>query len=60
MAVKKIEAAETVQMVVLRDYWDASETRVNAGTLIAVDIEAAMAGLEAGSMRRAVASDFEA
>lgn len=51
-------ADKTVNMVVLRDYWDATSTRVRAGTVIAMDVGAAMDGLEAGSLRRAVEADF--
>ncbi len=49
-------------MVVLRDFWqrgDGSENdRVRAGTKMEVSVGAAMAGLEAGSMRRAADNDW--
>ncbi len=52
---------KTVTMVVLRDFWqrgDGSEDdRVRAGTKMEVSVGAAMAGLEAGSMRRATDND---
>ena len=48
--------AETVRMIVMRDYWtkaDEDGGRVHAGSVVEVSIEAAMAGLENGSLARA-------
>ena len=47
---------ETIRMVVMRDYWtkaDEDGGRVAAGAIVEVSIEAAMAGLENGSLARA-------
>lgn len=48
--------AETVRMVVMRDYWtkaDEDGGRVTAGSIVEVSFDAAMAGLENGSLARA-------
>ena len=57
---KAVEPA-TVTMIVLRDFWQTGDLsdgdRVRAGTKVEVSIDAAMAGLESGAMRRATEAD---
>ena len=52
---------DTVSMIVLRDFWqtgDGSEgDRIRAGKKVEVSVDATMAGLEAGAMRRATEAD---
>ena len=47
---------KTIKCVVLRDYWDATETRVPAGTEVDVPVDAAMDGVESGSLARVKAA----
>lgn len=51
----------TVTMVILRDYWQTGDLsdgdRVKAGTKVDVSVDAAMAGIESGAMRRATEAD---
>ena len=45
-------AEKMVDCVVLRDYWDADDNRVTAGTVISLEIEQAMDGVESGALSR--------
>lgn len=44
---------QTVQVEIVRDFWDAEGNRREAGTLIEVPVEAALEGIESGALRRA-------
>jgi hypothetical protein len=51
------EAAQTIKVMVLRDFWkepnaDGTENRVRAGEVIEVSIDAAFEGVEAGMFER--------
>lgn len=41
-----------VKVIVARDYWDASENRVRAGTVTEVPVDDAMEGIETGAFTR--------
>ena len=45
-------AEKTVKCVVLRDFWPEENRRVHAGTIVEVDMEAAMKGMEDGLLAR--------
>jgi pyruvoyl-dependent arginine decarboxylase (PvlArgDC) len=42
-------AAQTVNVVVSRDFWNENGERISAGTVIAVPVMAALRGVKAGS-----------
>ncbi len=44
--------AATVAVIVARDFWDDTETRVPAGTIIDVAVDDAMEGIESGAFKR--------
>ena len=44
---------DKVKCVILRDFWDADGKRHRAGSEVALDVEAAMDGIENGSLSRA-------
>ena len=52
----KKRAEKTIKCVVLRDYWDATATRVPAGTEVDLPVDAAMDGVESGSLARVKAA----
>lgn len=60
-AKKARKTKDTVEMVILRDYWlkgdGSDDDRVRAGTKVEIDVETAMSALENGLMRRATAAD---
>ena len=41
-----------IKCLVLRDYWDAEGARVPAGTEVTLEAEAAIDGVEAGTLSR--------
>lgn len=43
---------QTVNCVVLRDFWDEAGERHRAGTIVAISVTAALDGIESGSVRR--------
>lgn len=47
------ETKQTVDVEILRDFWDADGNRHKAGTIISVPVEAALDGVESGALRRA-------
>ncbi len=46
------KAADKVACTILRDFWDADGKRHPAGTIVEVDVNAALDGVEAGTLRR--------
>ena len=53
---EKTSIEKTIKCVVLRDYWNATETRVPAGTEVDLPAEAAMDGVESGHLARVKAA----
>ncbi|PWL17399.1 hypothetical protein DKP76_11515 [Falsochrobactrum shanghaiense] len=45
--------AQTIEVEIVRDFWDADGNRCEAGTCIEVPVEAALEGIETGALRRA-------
>lgn len=53
MAPAKKEPKETtIECEILRDFWNAEGERFRAGSVIEVDVDVAMDGVEMGSLRR--------
>ncbi len=50
MAEKK--EAPTTRVEVVRDFWDANCVRVSAGTIVEMDVDDAMEGVESGAFKR--------
>jgi hypothetical protein len=46
-------AEKTIKCVVMRDFWNENEVRVDAGSVIDVPVEQAMDGVESGALSRA-------
>lgn len=44
--------AKTLKVMVARDYWDADEERVVTGTVVEVDADTALEGIESGAFKR--------
>ena len=44
--------AKTLKVLVARDYWDADEKRIVAGTEVWVDADTALEGIENGAFKR--------
>lgn len=53
MAPRAKSEDETVQAVILRDYWDADEVRHSAGEVITVTKDELIAGLVSGALTKA-------
>ena len=41
-----------IKMTVLRDFWPEADVRVRAGTVVEMDVDAAMDGMEKGLLAR--------
>jgi hypothetical protein len=45
-------ADKKIKMVVMRDFWPVADQRVRTGTIVEVEVDAAMDGMEKGLLAR--------